>query len=245
MRQFLDLLGDEWIELAGSRAAVRALADWGDPALDGLVDLREVVATIQRRGRPEERRRQPSWACPGRALTRACGRASCGACRSAGGSSSPVTCWTGVIGWVAPQDPGGRYGRLRVRPSAGSPGAEMNSVRLAGRVARAPQLHLSKKQLEVCVLELAVGRRRRDGEQAPFSVDVVTFGAMARHAVSLALGQRVRVAGRLDRREWTTRDGSARSCRPGGGLACEPFGLPAFLGRAGCVLTTLRLPTNC
>ena len=54
MRQFLDVLGDEWVELSGSGAAVRALAEWGDPALDGSADLRDVVAAIQRRGRPEE-----------------------------------------------------------------------------------------------------------------------------------------------------------------------------------------------
>ena len=54
MQQFLDVLGDEWMELAGSRAAVRVLAEWGDPALDGFPDLREVVAAIQQRGRPVE-----------------------------------------------------------------------------------------------------------------------------------------------------------------------------------------------
>jgi DNA-directed RNA polymerase specialized sigma24 family protein len=54
MRQFLDLLGDEWTELSRSDTAVRALAGWADPSLEGFTDLAEVVTAIQRRGRPEE-----------------------------------------------------------------------------------------------------------------------------------------------------------------------------------------------
>lgn len=123
----------------------------------------------------------------------------------------PCDVLEGLIGRIAPPDSDGRQGAPLPRASAGPLSAEMNSVRLAGTVARAPQLHMSKNQLEVCVLGLAVGRRRRGREQAPFSIDVVTFGAMARHAVSLAPGELVRVAGRLDLREWTTHDGSLRS----------------------------------
>lgn len=123
----------------------------------------------------------------------------------------PCDVLEGLIGGVAPENSHGLPGGLQARAPGGRSVSETNSVRLAGTIARPPQLHLSRSQLEVCVLDVAVGRRRRDGEQAPFSVDVVTFGAMARHAVSLAVGELVRVAGRLDRREWTTHDGSVRS----------------------------------
>jgi len=55
MRQFLDLLHDEWQHLAGSPESRRALACWSeDPALGGFADLYAVVAEIQRRGRPAE-----------------------------------------------------------------------------------------------------------------------------------------------------------------------------------------------
>ena len=55
MPQFLDRLHDEWHSIARSPRATRALADWGsDPALRGFSDLEEVVAEIQRRGRPEQ-----------------------------------------------------------------------------------------------------------------------------------------------------------------------------------------------
>jgi hypothetical protein len=55
MRQFLDLLHDEWEYLAPSPEAARALAGWSeDPALDGFTDLHALVDEIQRRGRPEK-----------------------------------------------------------------------------------------------------------------------------------------------------------------------------------------------
>ena len=55
MPQFLDRLQDEWQYLARSPKATKGLAAWAsDPALRGFSDLKEVVAEIQRRGRPEE-----------------------------------------------------------------------------------------------------------------------------------------------------------------------------------------------
>lgn len=55
MRQFLDLLDDEWQLLVPSADAARALSRWAaDPALHGLPDLGAVVAKTQRRGRPAE-----------------------------------------------------------------------------------------------------------------------------------------------------------------------------------------------
>ena len=55
MPQLLDRLHDEWLHLARSPRAVRTLAGWAaDPALSDFSDLEEVVAEIQRRGRPVE-----------------------------------------------------------------------------------------------------------------------------------------------------------------------------------------------
>lgn len=55
MPQLLDQLHDEWLHLARSPRAVGTLAEWAaDPALSGFSDLEEVVAEIQRRGRPTE-----------------------------------------------------------------------------------------------------------------------------------------------------------------------------------------------
>lgn len=55
MRQFLDLLDDEWKYLATSADATLALVRWApDPALQGFPDLDAVVEETQRRGRPAE-----------------------------------------------------------------------------------------------------------------------------------------------------------------------------------------------
>ncbi|MEW6473866.1 MAG: hypothetical protein AB1679_16565 [Actinomycetota bacterium] len=55
MPQLLDRLHDEWRYLARSPRAARTLADWAAaPALEGFPNLEEMVAAIQRRGRPEE-----------------------------------------------------------------------------------------------------------------------------------------------------------------------------------------------
>jgi excisionase family DNA binding protein len=88
-------------------------------------------------------------------------------------------------------------------------GAQLNAVHLSGTIVRDPQLRLSRTGLEVCTLQLAVARRRRDGEaRGVLHVDVVTFGAVAEAAGDLARGQHVAVSGRLGQREWTSKDGS-------------------------------------
>jgi hypothetical protein len=54
MPRFLDQLQDEWRYLARSPRTAQTLAGWSsDPALAGFSDLDEIVAEIQRRGRPE------------------------------------------------------------------------------------------------------------------------------------------------------------------------------------------------
>jgi DNA-directed RNA polymerase specialized sigma24 family protein len=55
VRQFLDLLDDEWKYLATSTDAIRALIRWApDAALEGFADLDAVIDETQRRGRPAE-----------------------------------------------------------------------------------------------------------------------------------------------------------------------------------------------
>ena len=88
----------------------------------------------------------------------------------------------------------------------------MNAVHLIGSVVRDPELRYSKKGMQVCLLQLAVPRRRRDGEgRGTLQVDVVTFGSLAELAGGLGRGNKVAVSGRLGQREWTTSDGSQHS----------------------------------
>lgn len=88
-------------------------------------------------------------------------------------------------------------------------GAQMNAVQLTGTIVREPELRLSRTGLEVCTLQLAVPRRRRDGQpRGALHVDVVTFGAVAEAVSELAHGRHVAVSGRLGQREWTSSRGS-------------------------------------
>lgn len=94
-------------------------------------------------------------------------------------------------------------------PLGGNGETELNSVRLSGRVVRRPELRMSRTGLSVGTLQLAVPRRRRDGEpRGALHVDVVTFGHVAEAAAQLAGGEHVTVRGRLGQREWTSGDGS-------------------------------------
>jgi single-strand DNA-binding protein len=91
-------------------------------------------------------------------------------------------------------------------------GSEMNAVHLTGTLVRQPELRTSRTGLEICALQLAVARRRRDGEErGALYVDVVAFGAVAAAGSSLSAGDRVAVSGRLGQREWTSSDGSQHS----------------------------------
>jgi single-strand DNA-binding protein len=85
----------------------------------------------------------------------------------------------------------------------------MNAVHLTGTVVRQPELRTSRTGLEVCTLQLAVARRRREGgERGALYVDAVAFGAAAAVGSTLSAGDHVAVSGRLAQREWTSSDGS-------------------------------------
>lgn len=49
-------------------------------------------------------------------------------------------------------------------PMGGRGGAVLNAVHLSGRIVRRPELRMSRTGLSVGTLQLAVPRRRRDGE---------------------------------------------------------------------------------
>jgi single-strand DNA-binding protein len=92
------------------------------------------------------------------------------------------------------------------------PASNINQVVLTGRLTSDPDLRALPSGASVCHLRMAVNARRRnaDGEwgEKPNFFDVVVFGAsgevVARYMYK---GRAVAVAGRLDWREWETRDG--------------------------------------
>jgi single stranded DNA-binding protein len=86
----------------------------------------------------------------------------------------------------------------------------VNNVNLIGSLTRDPVLEVDANGRDVCAMQVAVQRRGPRGEPEPgvVYVDVVAVGVQARAcAEHLAGGMRIGVAGRLERREWITRDG--------------------------------------
>jgi single-strand DNA-binding protein len=92
------------------------------------------------------------------------------------------------------------------------PTVNINHVVLTGRLTSDPDLHTLPSGNSVCRMRVAVNARRRDaaGEWAekPNFFDVVVYGTpgenVARH---MRTGRAVAVDGRLDWREWETKDG--------------------------------------
>jgi single-strand DNA-binding protein len=92
------------------------------------------------------------------------------------------------------------------------PDSNINHVVLTGRLTSDPELHPLPSGSSVCHLRIAVNVRRRkpDGEWVakPNFFDVVVYGASgANVAKYMYKGRPVAVAGRLDWREWETKDG--------------------------------------
>jgi single-strand DNA-binding protein len=90
--------------------------------------------------------------------------------------------------------------------------SNINHVVLTGRLTSDPDLRTLPSGNSVCELRVAVNARRRDraGEwvEKPNFFDVVVYGVpgenVARH---MRTGRAVAVDGRLDWREWETKDG--------------------------------------
>ena len=92
---------------------------------------------------------------------------------------------------------------------------DLNSVIIAGRVTRDPELKYTSGNKPFLKLSIANSRRFKtdDGyqEQSTF-VDVTVFGAMAEYvAKGTAKGHAVIVEGRLSQSEWTDKDGARRT----------------------------------
>ncbi len=78
-------------------------------------------------------------------------------------------------------------------------GADENAVSLAGTVCKEPILRRTPLGREICDLILAVPRRYKRSDYIP----VIAWGAQAREAADCAIGQRLRLQGRIQSRRYT------------------------------------------
>jgi single-strand DNA-binding protein len=92
--------------------------------------------------------------------------------------------------------------------------ASMNNVNLIGSLVGEPELRVDPDGRDACAMQLAVQRRGPTGEPEPgvIYVDVAAYGEQARIcAEGLAAGQRIGVAGRLERDDSLDSRGPRRS----------------------------------
>jgi single-strand DNA-binding protein len=90
----------------------------------------------------------------------------------------------------------------------------MNNVNLIGSLVGDPELDSDPSGSDVCQLQIAVQRRGPTGDPEPgvIYVDVTVYGRLARTcAEELAAGQRIGVAGRLERDDSLDSRGPRRS----------------------------------
>jgi len=92
--------------------------------------------------------------------------------------------------------------------------ADMNTVNLVGRCARAPELKAAGTTA-VLKIRLAFTTQRKVGdrwEDMPNYVDVTTFGRRAEALAGLLdKGDRIGITGRLSWREWESKDGKRQA----------------------------------
>jgi single-strand DNA-binding protein len=93
------------------------------------------------------------------------------------------------------------------------PTSNINHVVLTGRLTSDPDLRALPSGSSVCHLRIAVNARRRDSStgdwgEKPNFFDVVVFGAPGENVAKyMHKGRAVAIDGRLDWREWETKDG--------------------------------------
>jgi single-stranded DNA-binding protein len=90
----------------------------------------------------------------------------------------------------------------------------VNNVNLIGSVVNEPELSVERDGRDVCAIQVAVGRRGPTGEPEPgvIYIDVTTYGRQARECRDeLAVGDRIAVAGRLERDDSLDARGPRRS----------------------------------
>jgi single-stranded DNA-binding protein len=93
-------------------------------------------------------------------------------------------------------------------------GAHVNNVNLMGSIVGEPELSVDRDGRDVCAMQIAVQRRGPTGDPEPgvIYVDVVSYGRQARACGDgLSSGQRVGVAGRLERDDSLDSRGPRRS----------------------------------
>ena len=93
-------------------------------------------------------------------------------------------------------------------------GAHVNNVNLIGAVVGEPLLSVGPDGRDVCAMQIAVQRRGPTGDPEPgvIYIDVTTHGRQARICANeLTAGQRVAVAGRLERDDSLDSRGPRRS----------------------------------
>jgi single-strand DNA-binding protein len=93
---------------------------------------------------------------------------------------------------------------------------EQNSVTLVGRLTRDPELRFTAKGQPVCRFDLAVNRRYKDGtgnwQDDTSFIPVVVWGeAASRCGERLKKGLPAHVDGRLQSRNWETKEGQKRT----------------------------------
>ncbi len=94
---------------------------------------------------------------------------------------------------------------------------EQNSVTLVGRLTRDPEVRFTGKGQPVCRIDIAVNRRYKDAASGEWKDDtsfipVVVWGETAsRCGERLKKGLPIHVEGRLQSRQWETKDGQKRN----------------------------------
>ena len=94
--------------------------------------------------------------------------------------------------------------------------SNVNVVVITGNLTRDPELRSTGGGTSVCEMRVAVNSRRKDGQSGqwvdkPNYFDVVVFGAQADNcATYLQRGRPLAVEGRLDWREWESKEGGKR-----------------------------------
>lgn len=93
---------------------------------------------------------------------------------------------------------------------------EQNSITLVGRLTRDPEVRFTAKGDPVCSFDLAVNRRYKSvsGEWKDDTtfIGIVVWGEMAKRCGDrLKKGAPVHVEGRLQSRQWETKDGQKRT----------------------------------
>jgi single-strand DNA-binding protein len=92
----------------------------------------------------------------------------------------------------------------------------VNVVVITGNLTRDPELRSTPGGTSVCKLRVAVNARRKNGQTGewvdkPNYFDVTVWGAHGESCANyLARGRPVAIEGRLDWREWETKDGGGK-----------------------------------